>query len=230
MPHDPAAPTPPSRSTSARRAQRSLAWRALLWRGRFVVVALCLGTAAAAVTATLRPPSPPTVPVVVAVHDLDAGSALTSADVAVRHLPTAVAPDRTYARPSEVVGESTAVPVGAGVPVVPGLLVPDDVHGPAGTVVVGVRFADPAVAALLRPGVHVDVVAATPEGTVDGTVATRALVLPVPAQGRTDGGGGLLAGTGTADQPPVLLAVSPDEATALAGASAAALLSPVVVP
>ncbi|GIG19730.1 hypothetical protein Cch01nite_04540 [Cellulomonas chitinilytica] len=212
------------------RASRSLAWRAVLWRSRFVVAALCLGVAAAALTEAVRPPAPATVPVVVAAHDLDAGSALTVGDVEVRHLPTAVAPARTYPRASDVVGASTAVPVGAGVPVVPGLLVPDDVHGPAGTVVAAVRFSDPAVAGLLRPGAHVDVVAATPEGAVDGTVAVRALVLPVPDVTGTTNGGGLLGDPGSTDPPPVLLAVSPAEATALAGAAAAALLSPVVVP
>lgn len=169
-------------------------------------------------------------PVVVAARDLDAGTTLTASDVEVRNVPTAAAPARPYGRSSSVVGASTAVPVGAGVPVVAGLLVPDDVHGPAGTVVAAVRFADPAVAGLLRPGVHVDVVAATPEGTVDGRVAVRALVLPVPVASGTTGDDGLLGDPGTTDRPPVLLAVAPDEATALAGAAASALLSPVVVP
>jgi Flp pilus assembly protein CpaB len=227
--HRPSPPPP----LPARRAPLAIAWRAALWRARFVVVALCLGVAAASTLDALRPAPPVTVPVVVASHDVDAGTPLTAADVEVRRLPSDLAPDRSFRRTSDVVGSPTAVPIGAGLPVAPGLLVGDDVHGPPGTVVTAVRFADPAVAGLLRPGMRVDVVAATPEGTVDGTVAVRALVLPLPAAGPDPGGGaGLLGGsTGSAvEQPPVLLAVSSDEATALAGAAASALLSPVVVP
>ncbi|MGY4643651.1 SAF domain-containing protein [Cellulomonas sp. URHB0016] len=228
MPRDRPSPPPP---LPVRRAPLSVAWRAALWRGRFAAVALCLGVAAAAAVGAVSPTPPATVPVVVAAHDVDAGTPLAAADVEVRRLPTAVAPARSYRRPSDVVGSSTAVPLATGLPVVAGVLVPDDVHGPTGTVVAAVRFADPAVAGLLRPGLRVDVVAATPEGAVDGTVAVRALVLPVPAAagGGTDGSG-LLGGAGQAEPPPVLLAVSPDEATALAGAAASALLSPVVVP
>jgi hypothetical protein len=91
-----------------------------------------------------------------------------------------------------------------------------------------VRFADPAVAGLLSPGVRVDVLAATAEGGPGGVVATRALVLPV---NRPDSSGGAL-GLGRSDDAsvPVLLAVLPSEAPGLAGAAASALLSAVVVP
>jgi len=224
MPLEPPPPLP------VRRAPLPVAWRAALWRSRFAVVALCLGVAAASAVDAVRPAPPSTVPVVIASHDLDAGTALTGADVEIRRLPAGLAPARSYRSPSDVVGTPTAVPVAAGLPVVPGVLVTDDVRGPAGTVVTAVRFADGAVAGLLRPGMRVDVVAATPEGAVAGTVAVRALVLPVPAEASAPAdGSGLLGGSGGDEPAPVLLAVSPDEATALAGAAASALLSPVVV-
>jgi hypothetical protein len=127
-----------------------------------------------------------------------------------------------------VVGSAAAVPLAAGVPVLTGLLADDEVRGPPGTVVATVRFADPAVAGLLSPGVRVDVLAATPEGGPGGVVATRALVLPV-AHRDTPGGALGIGGSGDGSVP-VLLAVSPAEAPALAGAAASALLSAVVVP
>ena len=188
-----------------------------------------LGLAAACTVQALRPADPPTAPVLVAAHALAAGTPLTSADVRLARFPTAVVPDGALTDPAAVVDASTAVPITAGAPLLPGLLADDEVRGPPGTVVATVRFADPAVAGLLSPGMRVDVLAATPEGGAGGVVATRALVLPVARRTAAPEGALGLGGSGD-DSVPVLLAVSPAEAPALAGAAASALLSAVVVP
>jgi len=199
-----------------------------LWRARFGVAAVLLGTAAGCTVQALRPPDPPTSPVVVAAREIPAGTTLTSDDVRVVRFPRALLPERAVADPGSVLGAATAVPLAAGGPVLPGLLADEEVRGPAGTVVATVRFADPAVAGLLSPGMRVDVLAATAEGGPGGVVATRALVLPVARQ---DDAAGTLGLAGSGDTSvPVLLAVAPQEAPALAGAAASALLSAVVVP
>ena len=144
-------------------------------------------------------------------------------------MPDALVPDGAFTDADAVLGASAAVPIAAGAPVLPGLLADDEVRGPPGTVVATVRFADPAVAGLLSPGVRVDVLAATAEGGPGTVVATRALVLPVARQPSSDGGALGLGGSGDTSVP-VLLAVAPAEAPALAGAAASALLSAVVVP
>lgn len=201
--------------------------RALLWRGRAPVAAACLALAVTAAVGALRPPDPATVSTLVVARDLDAGARLTEADLRVVQLPRAVAVAAAASGPQDVLGATTAVPLSAGTPVVPGVLV-ESVTGPAGTVVAAVRFADDAVAAYLRPGDRVDVVAATPDGGPGGTLASRALVLP----GRDvsgDGAAGGLLGTEDADAGPVLLAVTADEALALAGATGGSLLSAVIV-
>jgi len=212
-----------------RRRPFPLALRATLWRSRFVVGATFLGLAAACTVQALRPADPPTTPVLVAAHALAAGTLLTSADVRLVRFPVAVVPDGALSDPGAVVDASTAVPLAAGTPMVPGLLADDEVHGPPGSVVATVRFADPAVAGLLSPGMRVDVLAATPEGGPGGVVATRALVLPVARPTASNASALGLGGSGD-DSVPVLLAVSPAEAPALAGAAASALLSAVVVP
>ena len=189
---------------------------------------MCLGIAAACTVQALRPPSAPTVGVVVAARAIDAGTSLTGDDVRIVRLPPRAVPDGSLDDEAAAIGSSTAVPLTAGVPIVPGLLASDDVRGPSGTVVATVRFADPAVAGLLTPGMHVDVLAATAEGGPGGVVATRALVLPLARQTSTSAG--LLGAASGDDSVPVLLAVSPDEAPMLAGAAASALLSAVVVP
>ncbi|MEZ0446917.1 SAF domain-containing protein [Cellulomonas sp. ICMP 17802] len=225
QPHPLAGRPPP---LAPRRRPLPLTLRIVLWRSRFALGAVCLGVAAACTVQALRPADPPTSLVVVAARDVPAGTELTSADVRVTRFPVAVAPDGSIADLRAVVGASAAVPLAAGLPVLPGLLADDEVRGPPGTVVATVRFADPAVAGLLSPGVRVDVLAATPEGGPGSVVATRALVLPVA---HPDASGGPLGVGGSGDTSvPVLLAVAPAEAPALAGASASALLSAVVVP
>lgn len=212
-----------------RRRPFRVAARVAVWRARFAVGAVFLGLAAACTVQALRPADPPTSPVLVAAHALAAGTLLTSTDVRLVRFPVAVVPVDALTDPADVIDASTAVPLTAGTPVLPGLLADDDVHGPPGTVVATVRFADPAVAGLLSPGMRVDVLAATPEGGPGGVVATRALVLPVARRTASASSTLGLGGSGDASVP-VLLAVTPDEAPALAGAAASALLSAVVVP
>ena len=220
-----------------RRAPLRITVRAVLWRTRFLVAALFVGVAASVAADAARPAPPPTVPVAVAAHVLAAGSVLRADDVAVVRMPVALVPDGAPTSPAAVVGGSIAVPVAAGMPLAAGVLVPDDLAGPDGTVVAAVRLADPAVASLLGTGMRVDVLAATAEGGRGKVVAERALVLPAPAApgsaaGSTSGGGGLAGVTGATadDDQPLLLAVRPDEVADLAAASAGALLSAVVVP
>ncbi|MDM7830638.1 SAF domain-containing protein [Cellulomonas edaphi] len=225
MSHFASAPPPLER----RRAPFAVTVRALMWRGRFVVVAVCLAAVASSVVDALRPPEPPTVGVVVAARALPAGRTLGVDDVRLVRLPVAVAPDGAAHGAAALLGAATAVPLTAGTPVVPGLLVPDDLAGPPGTVVAAVRLADPAVASLLAAGMRVDVLSATPDDERGRVVAARALVLPAPPAA-ADEPGPFAVPAGDDTSYPVLLAVAPDEVDELAAAAASALLSAVVVP
>jgi pilus assembly protein CpaB len=216
------------RPLDRRRPPLSVTARALLWRGRFLVVAICLGVVASSVVDELRPDPPATVAVVVVARALPAGTTLRSVDLRTIRVPVDAAPDRAARSPAALVGSSTAVPLTAGTPLVPGLMVPDDLAGPPGTVVAAVRLADPAVSSMLASGMRVDVLAATPEGANGTVVASRALVLPSPGRDRV--AAGPLDVGGEDESRPVLLAVAPDEVDELAAASASALLSAVVVP
>lgn len=201
--------------------------RVLAWRLRFVVAATCLGLAAAVTVSVLRPAPPAGVDVLVAAHDLPAGLQLASPDLRVVTVPEsaavaeAVASDEVRAA---LVGGTTAVPVPAGMPLVPDLLAGADLSGPPGTVVAAVRLADDAMAALLGPGDRVDLLAAPAEGGPGVTLARAALVLPSASHAES---GGLLGGD--TDTAPLLVAVTPDEAAALAGAGVSNVLFAVVV-
>lgn len=211
------------------RAPAAVRLRGALWRWRALVAALCLGLAAAATVQSLRPAPPPTVPVVVLAADVAAGTPIDAADLAVAHLPPGAVPADAPTAGADVVGATPVVDLVARQVPTRALLGGGAPAGPAGTVVAAVRLDDPAVAALLAPGAHVDLVAARPEGGDGETVARRALVLPAPPAAGT-GGVGLLGGTGEQADAPVLVAVAPEEAVRLAAASASARIVAVVVP
>ncbi|WP_407344455.1 flagellar biosynthesis protein FlgA [Pengzhenrongella phosphoraccumulans] len=233
---------PPDGSPRAAVARRTPTHRArlLAWRLRFPVAATLLGVAVALVVGRLSPAPTPTVPVVVAARLLAPG-ALVAADLRVVRLPPALVPRGSHRGADDVVGHELVIGAPPGLPIVDTLLAGDRLAaaGPAGSVVAPIRLADPAVAALLRPGDRIDVLAAT--GSADGEpvvrrLAERAIVLVRPGADAASTaanaiGGGILSGGG-ADPGTgelTLVAVTPAEAADLAGASSWASLSAVVV-
>jgi Flp pilus assembly protein CpaB len=209
--------------------------RLVAWRARRPLAALCAGLAALVAVDLARPAELPTAHVLVAARDLPLGAELTDDDVALDAVPVALLPAGLGA-PEDVLGRRLAVPVPAGLPVVPELLVDDATAGPPGTVVVPVRFADAGVAAVLRPGMRVDVVAAAVlDGADPVRLAREAVVLARPGDGTAagpdgTGGGGLFGAAEAAGEPaPVLLAVTPEESVELGGATGSRVLGAVIV-
>ncbi|WP_449386411.1 RcpC/CpaB family pilus assembly protein [Cellulomonas soli] len=233
MAHRPTRPQGSPPPLEHRRPAARVRLRLLGWRARVPLAALCVGLAVATTVAALRPPAPATVATVVLARDTTAGQTLGAADLRTVALPVELAVGGALHESSQAVGATTALALPAGSPLTPELLA-EDVAGPPGTVVAAVRFADAAVSGYLRPGDRVDVLAATPDGGPGGTLAVRALVLPARTAATDTAGatsGGSLLGGGATDSAtgPVLLAVSPTEASALAGATGGALLSAVIV-
>ena len=203
-----------------------------MWRARFAVAALALAAAGGIVVDHLSPPPEPSTSVVLTRHALSAGTELSPADLRVVPMPDGAVPDGAHGAVDELTGRTLAIAVPAGLPVVDPLLADGAPQGPPGTVVVPVRFADLGVRSLVHVGDRVDVLAAA--GTLDGRagfgerLARGALVLQLVPDGRGVTSPSLL-GTDDSTSPVVLLAVAPDEATALAGAVGWASLSPVFV-
>lgn len=205
-----------------------------MWRARLPVAAILVGCAAVLALADLRPAPPPRTPVVVAAGALGAGIPLTAGDLAIARLPPDAVADGAHGDLDDVVGRAVVVAVPAGLPVVDALLRDDGLgsSGPPGTVVAPVRLADPGVADLLRPGDRVDlfVTATSAAGApVAERLAERALVLPHPAPLPGVSAGGLLGPAAEDGGTLTLVAVAPDAAAALAGASAWAGISAVLV-
>ncbi|MGY1914669.1 Flp pilus assembly protein CpaB [Blastococcus sp. SYSU DS0973] len=178
------------------------------------VLALVLALRPAQTPAGATGPAP--VPVVVAAADLPAGTALAQGDLSLVRLPPDAVPDGVVGAPDLLVhrvlaghvrrGEplSDARLVGAGLS---SLLLPGQVAAP-------VRLADLQVAALVRAGDRVDVLATGTDASSAERVASGARVLAAPASDADDPGAGLL-----------VLAVEEATAARLAAASAGATLT-----
>jgi pilus assembly protein CpaB len=142
---------------------------------------------------------PATAAVTVAATDLPSGGVLARSDLSVAHLPPGLVPSGVEPDPAVLVGRVLAGAVRAGEPVtdvrlvgagLTALLAEEQVAAP-------VRLADLAVAALVRPGDRIDVLATPPDAVSAEIVAGSALVLATPG-GEPDAGGLLLLAV---DQP-----------------------------
>lgn len=196
-----------------------------------------MGLAASVVVHSLRPTPEHTVLVVTAARALPGGTTLTPDDLRTVALPDAAVADGSSHDLGAVAGRTLAVAVTEGTVLGVPVLVDETASGPPGTVVAGVRLAEPALASVLAPGMRVDLLAASSSAHLDTTedavpattLAVRALVLPTPQAATADDGF-----LGTAGRPPsstdlVLVAVSPTEAALLANVSGREAVSAVVV-
>ena len=143
--------------------------------------------AVVAVLQVVEPPPPATEAVLVAARDLPAGAVLSARDVRTAAYAVGTAPDGLVADP---VGRALTGPVRRGEPVTttrlvqPGLL---DEH--PDLVAMPVRIPDPTTVSLLRVGDRVDLMATDPAAGRAVRVASRALVLALPAEPETLSGG-----------------------------------------
>jgi pilus assembly protein CpaB len=178
-----------------------------------------------ALVLALRSPPPAdagvaTAPVVVAVTDLTAGTALTEADLKVSQLPVDAAPAGRAEDPATLLGRRLAAAVRAGEPVTDVRLVgPGLTSGlPDGQVAAPVRLADLAVTALVRAGDRVDVLATAPDASTAEVVTAGALVLA--ASGPVED-----AASAPEDAGLLVLAVDSDTAARLAAVATTATLT-----
>ena len=144
--------------------------------GGLVALAVASGLTA------LAPADAAAVPVLAAARDLPAGSLLDDADLTTVALLPGAVPGGALTEPGQARGQRLAGAVRAGEALTDVRLLGTALLPPGGDVAVPVRVAEPAVAALLRPGDRVDVLSAAPEGgDAAPTVVSDVLVLAVPA-------------------------------------------------
>ena len=201
------------------RAQFTRWVRTIAWHRRLVAAALAAGAVALAVDAA-SPAPPETREVVVAARDLPGGTTLGEADLSTAQLSPGVVPDGATAI-EDANGRVLAAPMRAGEPLTDVRLVgqalldgwgPDVVASP-------VRVADAGAVGLLRPGDRIDLLATS----ADGTGATQVVAPGVPVLTLMAGGDVLVEGA------LLVVAATPDQAAALAGAAVTSRLSFTVI-
>lgn len=105
---------------SAQEIDKNLVMREFLWRWRRTIA---LAAAVAVVVTLLRLVLPQVVtkPLVVAATDIPPGSIIQAGQVTVKQIPVAALPPQGYKKPSQAVGQRTAVPIAAGTTLFPAL-------------------------------------------------------------------------------------------------------------
>jgi pilus assembly protein CpaB len=183
--------------------------------------------ASVALVAALRPPPvpaservPEVVAVAVAAHDLPPGTVLAAADLAVASYPPDAVPAGAATGPDQLQGGVLAGGVRAREPITDARLVGAGLTAllPEGQVAAPVRLADVAVAALVRTGDRVDVLATPADAAAAEVVAAGALVLAASGADEETGSGLLV------------IAVDDETAARLAAAATAATLTVTLPP
>lgn len=198
-------------------------------RHRRLVAALCTAAAVLAALDALSPAAPARVTVVGAARDIAAGTTLAPADLEALTLPKDAVPDGAILDVRSAVGSTTTGALRRGETLTDVRVGAGSLHQPGpGLVAAPVRFADPDAAALLEPGEHIDVLAAStstaePANAAAAIVAADVRVIDIPHR------------TAAASADPaiegalVVLATTPAQARALAQAEVIARLSAIVV-
>lgn len=198
---------PLSRLSPARRRLRVVR-RHLLLRRR-LLASLLTGVAVLAAVRAAAPPPPPTVAVPVAARDLPGGTVLADGDVRTERFPAATAPDDLA---TAAVGRVLAAPVARGEPLTAVRLVGPALAGArADQAVLPVRVSDAGVAALLRPGDEVDLLATDPASGETRVLADDVTVLAVPAEAEASSGRSVPGAL-------VVVGVSPEDSLAVTSA------------
>jgi pilus assembly protein CpaB len=156
--------------------------RTVGWHRRLLAAGLAAGAMALALHAA-EPRPGPTVPVVTAARELRGGVALTTEDLAIVDMPPDLVPAGAIATIDTTVGRVLAGPVRSGEPLTDvRLLGPGLLTGWGDQLVATpVRVADPGVAALVRPGDHIDLYATPVTGIAPAAVvASQVPVLAIP--------------------------------------------------
>lgn len=143
----------------------------------------------------VHPAPPPTTRIWTAADDLTGGRVLVASDLRAVAFPRDLVPAGSVRDRDQLLGHLLATPLTRGDPVThDDVLGPTRLEGYPGTAALGLRVGDDAVAALLRAGEQVELVATDPQGAHPAELLVHdAVVLAVP---RPTGDADTVSGTG----------------------------------
>lgn len=198
MTRSPAGPRTRSHPLGFRALSRAVSWHRRKLAVLAAVAAVLLGINAA------LPPEPPTVEVVRAAARLDGGAVLGARDLVLDRVPVSAVPEDFFEHLDLAVGQKLTAPIPKGQVLTQLSVISAGRNVRSGQVVAPLRLADGDLAALLKVGDAVDVVAADGEAAKAAVVArgVRVVGLPQPLEDSSLGGsansstGALVAGRG----------------------------------
>lgn len=209
---------PGSPGRPPRRAPDLAGW---LTRNRRLAVALLLCLAAGLAVHQLTPAPAHTVRAIAAARDLPAGAALGGDDIAAVNIPPSLLPAGSFTDAPGLEGKQLAAPLRKGQLLSDAQLVgPGLLTGAApGSAAVPLRMADPASIQLVSPGQLVNVVLTNGNGYEQAS-SSKVLASSVPVLWTSgqEGQSGQWLGTGDSEGL-IVVAATPAQASALAGAS-----------
>lgn len=212
----------------------SIAGAMALSAGWFTVRRLVAAMLAAGALLLAVAPAPPPLPtetqpdrssVLIAARDLEAGASIGAGDLQSGQRTTAELPDGALTPSEQTLGRVLTGSIRRGEVITDRRLLGPGLSASLGPGVVAspVRLVDLDVAALLRAGDRVTILAATEDSETASVVAADALVLSVPRAGAADSEPGSPLGL-------LIVAVSQDTAAALAAAGASSVLTATLLP
>lgn len=184
---------------------RRPALRRFLFLRRRLVAALLAFLAVLALGSALAPPQADLVPVVAAARPLAAGTVLEKADLTTLHLPADSVPDAAASDPAALIGRMVGAPHSRHSPVTEASVATGEQLARPGFVVIAVPLPNDAIAPLVKPGIHIDLIDGSGEA-----LASNVRVLAAPGSASSLG----LTSTSRA----ALLEVEPSVATRIATA------------
>jgi len=206
----------PSVAPGRRRPLRALV-RAASWHRRKLAVVATIAAVLTGVSAA-APAGPTMITVVKAKSQLPGGTVLSASDLVLDRVVASDVPDGVVTDTNELLGKMLAAPVAENQMMTLLSTTATRTAVLPGHVIAPLKLADAALAALIRPGDVVDVIAADPDGEQGAVVAANARVVTVlqqPSDRMGPGPEGAL----------VLIDVDSQTAAVLARAAASAALS-----
>ncbi len=191
--------------------------RALLWRGRHLLLAMTFLAGLFAVVQALTGMQPALVSVVVANGDLPAGTALEAADVRIVQVPEELVPPTSIRSIADIEGEVLVTALPGGMPLPRSLLLSAEFleTAPPGHRIMPVTIIADGTENMARPGMEVSLYAPPDEFADTGDAILVADQATVVGQGRLAESGGFLS---EADTNRVLfLAIPEDRVTLVLG-------------
>lgn len=153
--------------------------RAVSWHRRKLAVVAALGAVLTGIAA-VAPEGPATIEAVQATQQLAGGTVLTAQNLTVKRVRASDAPVGLVSEPTELIGMTVAAPIAARQTLTNLAVVTPQAAVAPGRVLAPLRLIDDDVAALLRPGELVDVLAADAEQKRAKVIASAVRIIAVP--------------------------------------------------